>query len=207
MIKVKGQISDVALLLEDPTERIQSCTRIFFNELSKRGKNPIYNLLPDIVSRLTNDKNIKHDTFKKIMSYLISYIKKDNQNDSICEKFCHRINATEDKDQWICLSYCLTLLQYNETNIKKLFELSPFYKEAIKIDEVYTNFETIFTKVIKNCKSENKEQIEGYLLQIEELHQGKQIDKTNMTPIKKKRQARKQPKEKILPKRRGKPKV
>lgn len=192
MIKVKGQISDVALLLEDGVERIEIYTQIFFNELSKRGKNPIYNLLPDIVSRLTNDKSIKPDVFKKIMSYLISFIKKDNQNDNICEKLCHRINASEDKDQWICLSYCLTLLQFNETNIKKLFELNNFYKEAIKVDEVYENFELIFSKVLKNSKNENVEVIKNYLNELSELHDGKRIENNNtLSPIKKKRQQRK----------------
>lgn len=37
MIKVKGQISDAALLLVDPVTKIQSMAHLLFSELSKKG--------------------------------------------------------------------------------------------------------------------------------------------------------------------------
>ena len=37
MIKVKGQIAEIAMCLEDEDMRVKDLTRMFFQELSKRG--------------------------------------------------------------------------------------------------------------------------------------------------------------------------
>lgn len=39
------------------------------------GSNPIYNLLPDILGRLSN-QNLKEESFRNIMQFLIGSIKK-----------------------------------------------------------------------------------------------------------------------------------
>ena len=51
MIKVKGQISDMALCIMDEHEKISNMAKLFFTELSRKG-NALYNVMPDIVSRL-----------------------------------------------------------------------------------------------------------------------------------------------------------
>ncbi|TMS10469.1 Condensin complex subunit 1 [Larimichthys crocea] len=52
VLKVKGQVSEVAVLLIDPEPHITSLALNFFNELASKD-NAIYNLLPDIISRLS----------------------------------------------------------------------------------------------------------------------------------------------------------
>lgn len=37
MVKVKGQLSEIAVCLEDPDPRVKDLTKMFFTELSKRG--------------------------------------------------------------------------------------------------------------------------------------------------------------------------
>ena len=46
MIKVKGQLGEMAKCLEDPEPRISDLAKLFFTELSTR-ENAIYNNLPD----------------------------------------------------------------------------------------------------------------------------------------------------------------
>ena len=51
MIKVKGQISDMALCIADTDNmKIAGLSKHFFSELSRKG-NTLYNILPDIISR------------------------------------------------------------------------------------------------------------------------------------------------------------
>merc|ERR1712238_615384 len=52
MVKVKGQVCEIAICLEDQDGRIRDMARLLFHELSKRSNNPIYNLLPEIISQL-----------------------------------------------------------------------------------------------------------------------------------------------------------
>ena len=53
MIKVKGQISDMALCIMDECDKISNMAKLFFTELSRKG-NALYNVMPDIVSRLSD---------------------------------------------------------------------------------------------------------------------------------------------------------
>jgi condensin complex subunit 1 len=53
MMKVKGHISQMARCLEDPDQRVASVARLLFAELARKHGNPIYNLLPDLLSRLS----------------------------------------------------------------------------------------------------------------------------------------------------------
>lgn len=53
MIKVKAQISEIAISLVDENEAIRNMAKLFFNELSKKGNNPIYNMLPDAIGQLS----------------------------------------------------------------------------------------------------------------------------------------------------------
>lgn len=43
----------MALCLEDAEPRIVELSRMFFQELATKGENPIYNILPEAISRLS----------------------------------------------------------------------------------------------------------------------------------------------------------
>lgn len=57
MIKVKGQVSQVALSLVDSVPAIRDLSRLFFIKLSERSNNPVYNLLGDIIGTFSQEKN------------------------------------------------------------------------------------------------------------------------------------------------------
>lgn len=87
MIKVKGQISHVALALIDAEDSIKDLARLFFIKLSERSNNPLYNLLGDIISNLSQDAQqqrsaekavtLQQEQFHQIMHFLLSFIQKD----------------------------------------------------------------------------------------------------------------------------------
>lgn len=59
MLKLKAEISDVALLFNDKDIKIQNLVKLFFHELNKKDSRIIYNLLPEAIGRLSgNDTEI-----------------------------------------------------------------------------------------------------------------------------------------------------
>lgn len=76
MIRVKGQISYLVLLLEDPSEHIQTLAKVFFNEWGKRGNNPVYNVLPECISSLLEMPEMTYEKFSRLMKYLFHFIDK-----------------------------------------------------------------------------------------------------------------------------------
>lgn len=67
MIRVKGQVSGLALTLIDSDKQIRDDTKQFFKSLSCKG-NALYNVMPDIISRLTDPElNLQEDDFQEII--------------------------------------------------------------------------------------------------------------------------------------------
>ena len=63
--QVKGQISDMAFCIVDPVDKIAGLSKLFFAELAKKG-NTLYNVMPDIVSRLSDSEVLEeHCTLRR----------------------------------------------------------------------------------------------------------------------------------------------
>ncbi|XP_071110071.1 condensin complex subunit 1-like [Haliotis cracherodii] len=156
MVKVKGQISELASCIVDHDERIANLAKLFFLELSKKG-NAVYNVMPDIISRLSDpDIGVDEDNFNIIMKYLFAFIQKDKQCESLVEKICHRFRATRVERQSRDLSFCLSMLSYNEKSIRKLQENFSCYSDKLSDDAVYNCFLTIISKARSFQKQEAK---------------------------------------------------
>ncbi|GAB2267149.1 Condensin-1 complex subunit CAP-D2 [Dionaea muscipula] len=172
MMKVKGYINEMAMRLEDEDERISNLARLFFSELSKKGGNPIYNLLPDILGRLCN-QNLKRDSFCNIMQFLIGSIKKDKQMEGLVEKLCNRFSGVTDTSQWESIAYCLSQLTFTERGMKKLVELFKVYEHALSDDSVMDHFRSIISKGKKFAKAELKSCVEEFDEKLNKFHMEK----------------------------------
>jgi len=157
MVKVKGQISEMAKCLENEDERISDLAKLFFTELSTKD-NAVYNNLPDIISNLSSkESGVSEDAFKNIMKYLFSFIDKDRQTENIIEKLCSRFKNTTNERQWRDIAYCLSLLSYkSDKSIKKLFEQIKTYQDKLHEQVVYKSFLDIISKSKKTSKKRNK---------------------------------------------------
>ncbi|XP_062007536.1 condensin-1 complex subunit CAP-D2 isoform X1 [Rosa rugosa] len=169
MMKVKGYINEMAIRLEDEDERISNLAKLFFNELSKKGSNPIYNLLPDILGKLSN-QNLKRESFCNIMQFLIGSIKKDKQMESLVEKLCNRFSGVTDIRQWEYISYCLSQLAFTEKGMKKLMESFKTYEHVLSEDSVMDHFKSIINKGKKFAKPELKLCIEEFEDKLNKFH-------------------------------------
>ncbi|KAL6530534.1 Condensin-1 complex subunit CAP-D2 [Orobanche minor] len=172
MMKVKGYINEMAMRLEDEDERISNLARLFFHELSKKGSNPIYNLLPDILGKLSC-QNLNGESFCNIMQFLIGSIKKDKQMESLVEKLCNRFTGVSDTKQWEYISYCLSQLAFTEKSMRRLMESFKAYEHVLSEDTVMDNFRNIVNKAKKIAKPELKLSIEEFEEKINKFHDEK----------------------------------
>ncbi|KAG9019943.1 Condensin complex subunit [Tulasnella sp. UAMH 9824] len=156
MIKVKGQLGEMAKCLEDEDTRIADLAKLFFTELSTKD-NAIYNNLPDVISHLSvGEHAVDEETFQSTMKYIFTFIEKEKQAESIVEKLCQRFRLTEEPRQWQDIAFCLSLLPFkSERSMKKLIEGLPFYQDKLHNEVVYTRFSEILAKARSN-KSTNK---------------------------------------------------
>ena len=83
MIRVKGQISFLVVLMEDPSDHVQQLAKVFFTEWGKRGNNPIYNILPECISALMEMPEVNFDKFSRLIKFLIRFVEKVNVSDPI----------------------------------------------------------------------------------------------------------------------------
>lgn len=148
MVKVKGQVCEIALCLEDEDNSIRDLARLLFCELSKRSNNPIYNLLPDIISNLSQQQTNKQ-SFRSIMSFLLNFIGKERQSEMLVEKLCHRFPTCTSISQKADVAFCLSQIKINAKSLKILNDLFKCYKDALFDPDVHKCFVDILTKVKK----------------------------------------------------------
>jgi condensin complex subunit 1 len=159
MVKVKGNVCEIALCLQDQEPRIRDMARLLFHELSKRTNSPIYNLLPDIVSQLSQ-LSLKQEVFREIMLFLLSFITKDRQNEMLVEKLIQRFPKCTSINQKADLAYCIAQLKVNDKCIKCLNDTFKLYKDALFDEDVLKNFMSVVSKAKKNSKLDTKDTIE-----------------------------------------------
>ena len=101
MLKPSGYMAKIAVCLEDGESRIADLARLFFAELKKRDpkRNPIYNMLPDVISQLSSDHNVDSPTFRNIIKFLFKHVDKDVQTENLVEKLCGRFNRSGEHDE------------------------------------------------------------------------------------------------------------
>ena len=76
MIKVKGQLGEMAKCLEDPDQRISDLAKLFFTELSTKD-NALYNNLQDVISQLSLGSHaVDEETFERTMRFIFTFIEK-----------------------------------------------------------------------------------------------------------------------------------
>ncbi|NWY02789.1 CND1 protein, partial [Nothoprocta ornata] len=153
MVKVKGQVSEMAALLMDPEEAIVGLAQNFFSELSNKATlcpaqgNAIYNLLPDIISRLSDPEcGVDEESFRTIMRHLFSYITKDKQTESLVEKLCQRFRTARTERQYRDLSHCLTLLPLTERGLHKLQDNFDCFADKLQDPAVYSCFQAVLLR-------------------------------------------------------------
>ncbi|BGP32073.1 condensin complex non-SMC subunit Cnd1 [Rhodotorula toruloides] len=180
MIKVKGQLGEMAKCLSDDDKRIKDLAHLFFEELATKDK-AIYNNLPDIISHLSTGANpVSEDTFQTSMRFIFKFKK---EAESVVEKLCQRFQAMTEPRQWRDIAFCLSLLPFNsELAVKKLTEGLPFYQDKLHEETVFKRFGEILAKIRAPTNKLNK--TESDLKEFEdalEAHRAKGAEDQDLT--------------------------
>jgi condensin complex subunit 1 len=102
MIKVKGQLGEMAKCTEDEEPRVSDLAKLFFDELSKKD-NSLYNNLQDIISHLSVGQHaVDEDMFERIMKTVFGYIEKVGSKWDASEETMTDYNTTIGKASGIC---------------------------------------------------------------------------------------------------------
>uniref|UniRef100_A0A146L071 Condensin complex subunit 1 n=1 Tax=Lygus hesperus TaxID=30085 RepID=A0A146L071_LYGHE len=158
MIKVRGQIAEVCLCLEDPEPDIRAQVQSLLVDLSQKG-NTLYNIIVDIISRLSNPDRpdlVSSEVFNRIMKFTLGLIGKERQNELLVEKICVRLKEATLERQWQDLAFCLSQLSYNEKSLRKLFEALSTLNERLLCSEVQSAITGIIGVAMKSI---NKPQL------------------------------------------------
>ncbi|XP_044064795.1 condensin complex subunit 1 [Siniperca chuatsi] len=170
VLKVKGQVSEVAVLLIDPEPHITSLALNFFNELATKD-NAIYNLLPDIISRLSDpERGMTSEDFNTIMKQLFSYITKERQTESLVEKLCQRFRTAKTERQWCDLAMSLSLLSMCERGFKRLQECWECYSDKLTEPGVYQPLLSITAKLRRGAKPQFRAQVDEFEKRLTAVH-------------------------------------
>ncbi|VDC02883.1 unnamed protein product [Peniophora sp. CBMAI 1063] len=157
MIKVKGQLAEMAKCIEDGEQRVSDLAKLFFNELSTKD-NAIYNNLPDMISHLSFGRfAVSEEVFQNTMRYIFTFVEKERQAESIIEKLCQHFKLAPDARRWRDIAFCLSLLPFrSEKSLKKLIEGLPHYKDKLHDEGVYSRFVEILAKAKLAKKNEQE---------------------------------------------------
>uniref|UniRef100_A0A452TN69 Condensin complex subunit 1 n=1 Tax=Ursus maritimus TaxID=29073 RepID=A0A452TN69_URSMA len=170
MVKVKGQVSEMAVLLIDPVPQIAALAKNFFNELSHKG-NAIYNLLPDIISRLSDPEGgVEEEPFHTIMKQLLSYITKDKQTESLVEKLCQRFRTARTERQYRDLAYCVSQLPLTERGLRKMLDNFDCFGDKLSDESVFSAFLSVVGKLRRGAKPEGKVTIDEFEQKLRVCH-------------------------------------
>ncbi|XP_037702575.1 condensin complex subunit 1 [Choloepus didactylus] len=170
MVKVKGQVSEMAVLLIDPEPQIAALAKNFFNELSHKG-NAIYNLLPDIISRLSDPEGgVEEEPFHTIMKQLLSYINKDKQTESLVEKLCQRFRTARTERQYRDLAYCVSQLPLTERSLRKMLDNFDCFGDKLSDEAVFSAFLLVVGKLRRGAKPEGKAIIDEFEQKLRACH-------------------------------------
>lgn len=170
MVKVKGQVSEMAVLLIDPAPQIAALAKNFFNELSNKA-NAIYNLLPDIISRLSAPEGgVEEEPFHTIMKQLLSYITKDKQTESLVEKLCQRFRTAQTERQYRDLAYCVSQLPLTERGLRKMLDNFDCFGDKLSDESIFSAFLSILGKLRRGAKPEGKAVIDEFEQKLRTCH-------------------------------------
>ncbi|XP_035722862.1 condensin complex subunit 1-like [Vespa mandarinia] len=177
MVRVKGQVSELALCIIDEDIQIQQDTKHFFKELSQRGY-ALYNVIPDILSRLSDPQiNLNESHFQEIFGFILNLVQHKKQIDTIIEKICARFKLATTERQWCDLSYCLSILPFSVKSIRRLIESLPLLKDKIHHKQVLKTLQGIIEQTKK--KSDTKSVCLELEEKIKELLEGSENTETN----------------------------
>merc|ERR1712224_152104 len=146
--------------------------------MGRKGKNPIYNILPDTISRLSHDSDVDGEIFRYIMKYMFGFIERKKQHEQLLDKLLKRLRACPEQSGWGDISFCIAQLNFDEKTAKSITEdiNMKSYVNKLGDDAVWENFTQVIKNAKRSIKPEHKEQFDAWENKINELRTAKKSD-------------------------------
>ena len=152
MLKLKGEVVDICMLLDHKDPSIRIHVQTFFNEINNKGNNVIYNIIPKALARLSNEfKSLDYAKFKTIAITLLKYVDKEKHIEGLMDKLFVKLKNSTDIIEWRNNTFVLSELNYNTEKIltKFLQSYSDIRDKNDDNQDVKENLARIFSKLEK----------------------------------------------------------
>lgn len=178
MLKIRGEIVDICMLLEDTDDRIVDQVKLFLHELHSKGSHLIYNMFLKAISRLSKEfANLQKAEFENIARNLMAYIKQDKQTETLLEKLCQKMKNSTNPVEWRNTAFCISQLKITDKIFPKLLELYDCYKERLLQSEDVKEY---FLQLVQSSKKLMKPEMKAHL---EEFELRVNLDETAMLQL------------------------
>ncbi len=150
MLKMKGEVVDICMLLDHKDPSIRTHVQTFFNEINNKGNNVIYNIIPKALARLSNEfKSLEYSKFKTIAITLLKYVDKEKHIEGLMDKLFVKLRNSTDNLEWRNNTFVLSELNYNSEKIliKFLQSYNDIRDKNDDLPEVKENLAKIFSKL------------------------------------------------------------
>jgi condensin complex subunit 1 len=98
MLKLKGEIVDICMLLESEDHKLRDLINLFFYEVNQKGNNVIYNIIPKALAKLSNEyKDLDYNKFQNIVKILLKHVEKDKHTEGLIEKLFTKLKNSTGK--------------------------------------------------------------------------------------------------------------
>lgn len=118
---------------------------------------------------------ITEESFRSVVTYLFTFIKRDKQCETLIEKLCTNFRAANIGERKCRdLVFCLSKVQLSDSGIKKLKECFKCYADKLYIPVVYETFKGTILKnarKIQTLRNDTKLIIDELEKQIDEVKQ------------------------------------
>ena len=101
MLKLKGEVVDICMLLDHKDPSIRIHVQTFFNEINNKGNNLIYYIIPKALGRLSKEfKSLDYAKFKTIAATLLKYVDKEKYIEGFMYKLVVKLKNSTDIVEW-----------------------------------------------------------------------------------------------------------
>ena len=146
MVKVKGHAARLAARVVDADPRTSALASLFFHELARRahkGSNPVYNLLPDVLSSLAADGELSATDFRTIMETLLSHVGKERHADALVDKLLARLSPDTPVATVRGVAFCLAQLALSEKGVRRVVEGVASYRHWLADGDVVASIKAV----------------------------------------------------------------
>jgi condensin complex subunit 1 len=158
MIKIKGEMCNIAILFEDPSDELQNLAQVFFNEINKKDPRFIYNMLPEAITKLSNNEGsfngapVTEKTFQCFAKNILGMLDKNKSSEGLIEKLCLRFDNTSNIWDLRNTAYCISQLNLSDKALRMLLHHYEHIQPRMYDGEISNCFKVLLNKVTSLIK-------------------------------------------------------